>query len=189
MGKKFNIMISLLYIVFMASWSIYFYTNSQSFELMVSIAGVLCGTVPILLLFLMKNQLNCVLVTAYYLFLFSSQYLGSIKGWYTISWWDTCLHGMSGVILGCTAVALYNYFVPLNGGSSFFLFLFAFSFAALGGVMWEIFEFSMDQFMGLTTQSGGNTDTMMDLIADTVGGLLIAVWAGWGRKRTKSTLS
>lgn len=30
----------------------------------------------------------------------------------------------------------------------------------------------------MTLQGGGNKDTMTDLIADTVGGLIIAMWAG-----------
>ena len=62
-------------------------------------------------------------------------------------------------------------------------FSFSLSFAALGGVLWEIYEFSFDQLFGMTLQGGGITDTMIDLIADTLGGLSIAIWAGIRFKR------
>lgn len=38
-----------------------------------------------------------------------------------------------------------------------------------------MYEFSMDQLFHMTLQGGGNSDTMVDLIADTTGGLVIAV--------------
>jgi hypothetical protein len=66
--------------------------------------------------------------------------------------------------------------------SPWIIFLFTLSFAALGGVIWEIYEFSSDQFFNMTLQGGGNDDTMIDLISDTGGGLIIALWAGFRTK-------
>lgn len=51
------------------------------------------------------------------------------------------------------------------------------------GVLWEIVEFSMDTWFH-TAEQNGNADTMTDLIADTLGGLLggigvgLATWYG-----------
>lgn len=56
-----------------------------------------------------------------------------------------------------------------------FVLLFLFSVSVLGGVFWEIYEFSADHLLGTTTQGGGNVDTMGDLIADSLGGLLVAI--------------
>ncbi len=45
---------------------------------------------------------------------------------------------------------------------------------AIGGI-WEIFEFSMDQFFGMNMQKSGLVDTMWDLIVDALGTLFAAV--------------
>jgi hypothetical protein len=37
------------------------------------------------------------------------------------------------------------------------------------GVVWEIFEFAMDQTFGLNMQKSGLMDTMEDLIVDCIG--------------------
>ena len=37
------------------------------------------------------------------------------------------------------------------------------------GVVWEIFEFTLDQTLGLNTQKSGLVDTMWDLIVDCLG--------------------
>jgi hypothetical protein len=38
----------------------------------------------------------------------------------------------------------------------------------------------------MTLQGGGNKDTMIDLIADTLGGLLVGAWAGLRTKIKRS---
>lgn len=119
-------------------------------------------------------------------FLTGSQYFGSIRGWYGLGWWDTFLHFVSGLLLGFAAIALYERLVHRDAGkaiSAWFVFLFVLGFAALGGVMWEIYEFSGDQFFGTTLQGGGNKDTMTDLIADVLGGLVVATGSGIRTKR------
>jgi hypothetical protein len=181
MNRKLVIMISLVYIIFMAAVGIYYYTNDESFKSLVALGGVACGAIPLLLAVFTKLQFNLPLVFSYIIFLFCSQYLGSIRGWYGLGWWDTFLHFLSGALLAFTGIALYERLIHREAGnqiSPWFVFLFIFSFAAFGGVLWEVYEFSSDQFFGLTLQGGGNKDTMTDLIADTIGGLVIAIWAG-----------
>ncbi|WP_338069104.1 hypothetical protein [Priestia filamentosa] len=41
----------------------------------------------------------------------------------------------------------------------------------------------------MTLQGGGNKDTMVDLVADAVGGLIIAIWAGIRTKVKKNKLN
>ncbi|WML44450.1 hypothetical protein [Neobacillus sp. PS3-40] len=189
MNRKLVILLSTVYVLFMAGLAIFFHINGQSFKSMVAIGGIVCGAIPLLLALLTKLQFNLPIVLSYLIFLVGSQYLGSIKGWYGLGWWDTIMHLISGAIIAFTAIALYERLIHRDAGndiSPWFVFLFTLSFAALGGVMWEIYEFSSDQFFGMTLQGGGNTDTMTDLIADVVGGLLIAIWAG---VRTKVKLT
>jgi hypothetical protein len=46
---------------------------------------------------------------------------------------------------------------------------FAFCFGVSIGVVWEIFEFAMDQTFGLNMQKSGLIDTMWDMIVDAIG--------------------
>jgi hypothetical protein len=180
-NRKLVIGLCLLYVLFMGGLAFLSFTNGESFKSMVAIGGVVCGAIPLLLAFFTKLKFNMPLIVSYLIFLFGSQYLGSIRGWYGNGWWDTFLHLLSGAILGFAGIALYERFVHRDAAkeiSPWFVFLFVVSFAVLGGVIWEIYEFSSDVFFNMTLQGGGNSDTMMDLIADSCGGLLIAAWSG-----------
>ncbi|MBO0962862.1 hypothetical protein J1P26_24630 [Neobacillus sp. MM2021_6] len=181
MNRKLVIIFSALYVIFMAILAIYYFKNGVTFKSTVAIGGIICGAIPLLLALFTKLQFNLPIVISYLIFLIGSQYFGSIRGWYGLGWWDTFMHLVSGAILAFSGIALYERLIHRNAGdeiSPWFVFLFTLSFAALGGVIWEIYEFSCDQFLGMTLQGGGNKDTMTDLVADTVGGLVIAVWAG-----------
>lgn len=181
MNRKLVLLFSVVYVLFMAVVSIFYYLHGDSYKGIVAIGGIVCGTIPLVLALFTRLQFNLPIIISYLIFLFGSQYLGSILGWYGLGWWDTFLHFISGGILAFTGVALYERLMHRNAGkeiSPWFVFLFTLSFAALGGVLWEIYEFSSDQLFGTTTQGGGNQDTMTDLIADTVGGLVIGMWSG-----------
>ncbi len=108
-------------------------------------------------------------------FVFASLYLGEMRAFYLrFWWWDTMLHTFSGVILGFVGFILIYF---LNHGedidlllSPLFIAIFSFTFAVSFGVIWEVFEFAMDSFLGFNMQKSGLVDTMWDLIADCVGG-------------------
>jgi hypothetical protein len=181
MNRKLVIFLSLIYVLFMAALAVYYFTHNVSFKGTVAIGGIICGAVPLLLALFTKLQFNLPIVISYLVFLVGSQYFGSILGWYGLGWWDTFMHLVSGAILAFSGIALYERLIHRNAGdeiSPWFVFLFTLSFAALGGVLWEVYEFSSDQFFDMTLQGGGNKDTMTDLIADTIGGLVIAIVAG-----------
>ncbi|WP_040208703.1 hypothetical protein [Neobacillus jeddahensis] len=181
MNRKLVILFSTLYVIFMAVLAVYYYQNEDSFKSTVAIGGIICGAIPLILAFFTKLQFNLPIVLSYLIFLIGSQYFGSILGWYGLGWWDTFMHFISGAILAFSGIALYERLIHRNAGeaiSPWFVFLFTLSFAALGGVLWEVYEFSCDQLIGMTLQGGGNKDTMTDLIADSLGGLVIAIWAG-----------
>jgi len=65
-----------------------------------------------------------------------------------------------------------------------FIALFAFMFAIGIGVLWEIFEFFMDQIFGMNMQKSGLIDTMWDLIVDVLGAAVISI-LGWGYIKTR----
>ncbi|CEG29779.1 hypothetical protein [Bacillus sp. B-jedd] len=181
MARKLVVIFSLLYMAFMAWLAFRFHSQNEAFKFSVAAAGIGCGAVPLILGYFVKWKFNLPLVLSYLIFLFSAQYLGSISGWYGLGWWDTFLHALSGAILAFAGIALYERMIHRGAGTSisaWFVFLFVFAFAVFGGVVWEIYEFSSDQFFGMNLQGGGNTDTMTDLISDTLGGLAVAIGSG-----------
>lgn len=112
------------------------------------------------------------------IFIYSSIFLGEIRGFYTRFWcWDVVLHTMSGVALGFIGFLIL---FSLYRGKRLsikpsLLSLFSFCFALALGVIWEIFEFSMDNIFGFNMQKNGLTDTMWDLIVNTGGAFLVSL--------------
>ncbi len=135
------------------------------------------------------------------LFIFASLFLGEVRGYYTrFWWWDIVLHTGSGFLLGILGFLLVHILnetekidIHMNPG---FVALFAFVFAVAIGALWEVFEFTMDGIFGMDMQKemlgdpSGLTDTMWDLIVDSLGALVIAI-LGYGyikKARNKSFL-
>ena len=123
------------------------------------------------------------------LFVFATLFLGEVRDFYErFWWWDIALHATAGLLLGLLGFIIVY---VLNQSSRIhlemrpsFLALFAFLFSIGIGALWEIFEFGMDELFGLTMQKpvpgdpSGLTDTMRDLIVDTLAAALISLW-GW----------
>lgn len=119
-------------------------------------------------------------------FIFAALFLGETRDYYSrYWWWDIALHTTSGGLLGILGVLLVyvlneNPRVDLHMRPGFISF-FAFCFAVAIGAIWEIFEFAMDSLAGMNMQKpmfddpSGLTDTMWDLIVDTLGALFVAV--------------
>lgn len=90
-------------------------------------------------------------------FVFMSLVLGSAYGVYwLLPHWDTLLHAWSATMLVLTGLGLAG---PRRGVRPLALAaVFAFAFAALGGVLWEYVEFAIDGAMGLNMQRFLNQD-------------------------------
>ncbi|MCM3719357.1 hypothetical protein [Fictibacillus phosphorivorans] len=191
MKRKFLLFLSVAYTIFMAYLCFYYFTKGETHNYQVAFGGILCGAVPLGLILFTKIKFNMPIMLSYFAFLFASQYLGSILGFYHLGWWDTFLHLLSGALLAFVGIALYERMTHQDARSeisSWLVFHFVLSFSVFGGVVWEIYEFSMDQFFAMTLQGGGNFDTMVDLLADTAGGLLIAIIA-FIKTKKKFTIS
>lgn len=122
------------------------------------------------------------------IFIYSAMFLGEVHGYYTrFWWWDVVLHIGSAIALGFVGFTIL-YVLHKNQrirASPRAVALFSFFFAVGTGAIWEIFEFSMDQFFGLNMQKSGLMDTMWDLIID-AGGALVASFAGYFYLKRKS---
>ncbi len=89
-------------------------------------------------------------------FIYAAEILGEVNHYYVIiPRWDTMLHTMNGFL--CAAIGFSLIYV-LNRGSKhinlspFYLTLVAFCFSMTVGVIWEFFEFAMDQLFALDMQ-------------------------------------
>jgi hypothetical protein len=115
-------------------------------------------------------------------FVFLSLFLGSaLDFYYRFWWWDMFLHAASGFLLGIIGfVALF----VLNQTDQIrpamkprFICFFGVTFAVTLGVAWEIFEFVADTIRpewNMQSNETGVRDTMIDLIVDAAGAVLVA---------------
>ncbi|MFP4282031.1 MAG: hypothetical protein ACOC3I_09025 [Verrucomicrobiota bacterium] len=150
--------------------------------------------VPVLLERRLKVDIPAEFEVLALLFLFASLFLGEVRGYYhRLWWWDIALHASSGLMLGILGFLLVYVLneterIEIHMRPSF-VALFAFFFAVAIGALWEIFEFSMDQLLGMNMQKpmlgdpSGLTDTMFDLILDTLGAFVISLLGWWHQHR------
>lgn len=105
-----------------------------------------------------------------YCFIFAAEILGEINSFYTIiPGWDTMLHTINGFLVAAVGFALVDL---CNRSERFsfklsplFLAIVAFCFSMTVGVLWEFFEFGMDQFFA--------TDMQKDFLVTTVNSVLL----------------
>lgn len=97
------------------------------------------------------------LETVILIFIFSAEILGEINAFYVkIPIWDSILHTTNGFLMAAIGFALIDLFNRSEKFSikmsPYFVAFFAFCFSMTVGVLWEFFEFSMDQVFGLDMQ-------------------------------------
>lgn len=146
------------------------------FDASVAGAGIVSGLIPFAIEKMFKTELDAKMKIAYILFLFASQYLGSIVGLYSNGWWDTFLHLLSGIFL---AFLGFDFFSRLDDDirteiPKRFLFVYIVVFSMAGAALWEMYEFTSDVVLNTTMQGNGNDDTMVDIVAGSLGGVLAA---------------
>tara|TARA_R110002096_G_scaffold20690_2_gene67921 strand:- start:14052 stop:14720 length:669 start_codon:yes stop_codon:yes gene_type:complete len=130
------------------------------------------------------------------LFVFAALFLGEVRSYYDkIWWWDIALHSTSGLLMGIFGFLLV-YVLNESERIAFsmtprFIAFFAFMFAVAVGALWELFEYSMDLVFGTNMQKAmfndpsGLTDTMWDMIVNTVGAALISGLGWWYMKHDR----
>ena len=156
------------------------------------VVGVLAMGLPTLLRRKWGWHIPSRMMILYVVFLYASIYLGEVRNfYYRIPHWDNILHGFSGLMLGALAFSVIQLLnqsdrIPL-ALSPAFVAVFTFCFAVTAGVVWELYEFAADGLLGTNMQKFGPWDgavfegraalhdTMVDLIVDALGGLVMAL--------------
>lgn len=124
---------------------------------------------------------------------FAAFFLGEVQDYYNrFWWWDIALHGTTGFLMGIVGFLMIYVFSRLEPSGlrlqSSAVALLAFMFALGAGAIWEVGEFLLDRYLGTNLQKptpadpSGLTDTMIDLIVDAAGALLIALYGYWHLK-------
>ena len=122
-----------------------------------------------------------------FLVVWSLQALGQVGGfWSRVPWWDTLVHGALPAVLAPTALMLLIRIgvlpdvVAVRGRrSAIGTVLLVFLIAAGFGTVYEIYEWFGDAHLG-TRYQPDNVDTMTDIVANGVGGLVGGLWlAAW----------
>ena len=156
------------------------------------IVGLIAMELPNIISRKMKLEIPSNMYLAFLIFLYCAIYLGEVRNFYYLyEHWDVILHAFSGGMLGAlgfSVVSILNKekktYVDL---SPLFVAVFAFAFAVTLGVVWEIYEYTLDGLLGMNMQkfalSNGTmligreavTDTMKDLIVDSIGAATMCI--------------
>lgn len=153
------------------------------------VLGVIVVHIPSFLEKKFKIEIPSFLFITYLIFLHCAIFLGEVRSfYYLVPYWDSILHFLSSIMTGLFGFLVIDYLNKdsklLLNLSPFFVALFAFCFSCMIGMLWEIYEFSVDGLLGFNMQkymtADGTiltghealSDTMKDLIIDSIGALI-----------------
>ena len=162
-NKKFKITIYLVLRILVVISLIFQATRSDWENVFLCILTLLLFTIPSIINKTFHIKLPTVLETIVYLFIFSAEILGEIQNFYgIIPYWDNLLHIINGFIAAAIGFSLVD-ILNQNKNISFkmtpiFVALTAFSFSMTVGVIWEIFEYTADNYLNVDMQK----DTYID---------------------------
>ena len=130
---------------------------------------------PSLIQVSLRIEFPTVLEITILLFIFAAEILGETHEFYIIfPHWDTLLHTLNGFLMAAIGLSLVNL---LNKSdkmtfslSPLFTAIVAFCFSMTIGVLWEMFEFAMDQFFLLDMQKDTIVHQISTVMLDPTGG-------------------
>lgn len=142
----------LIVLTFIRSAFMHRYEN-----MFVALLALILFTVPVLLERSLSIDIPPVMEGIIYCFIYAAEILGEIESFYTrMPGWDTMLHTINGFLVAAVGFSLVDLF---NRSERFsfklsplFLAIVAFCFSMTVGVLWEFFEFGMDQIFGTDMQ-------------------------------------
>lgn len=172
-SSSFRVYTVLRVLVIFAMIRQFFLGNYESFFL--CILTLLLLIMPSLIQLKLRVELPTGLEIILLLFIFAAEILGEIRAFYTlIPGWDTMLHTMNGFLMAAIGFALVDL---LNRESKLtfelsplYMAIVAFCFSMTIGVLWEFFEFAMDQFFMLDMQKDWIVNDISTVMLDPTGG-------------------
>lgn len=113
--------------------------------------------------------------------IFLSIFLGTTLNFYSIiPEFDFYIHLFSGLMCSILSMPIIRYFcnksnLKISNLKVGFIIFIIFGFSASCGMLWEIYEFSVDRLLLLSTQNNSLIDTMTDIIANTIGSIVFCI--------------
>lgn len=109
------------------------------------------------------------------LFIYAAEILGEIGAYYvTFPYWDTVLHTLNGFLCAAIGFSLLDILNRHNDVrfhlSPLYLAIMSFCFSMTVGVIWEFFEFTMDQLFFLDMQKDTVVSAIGSIMLDPTGG-------------------
>lgn len=146
-------------------------------------AAIALATFALTLLpFLLQKKLKLTIPSHFLVviifFISAALFFGEVSDFYErFWWWDIILHGVSALGFGILGFVIMLYLSQSSKiiASPFLISVFSFSFACAIGVLWELFEFGMDQVFGFNMQKSGLVDTMTDFIINSIGAIIASI--------------
>jgi hypothetical protein len=110
----------------------------------------------------------------------------SLTPYQSLWWYDHLTHGLSASVVAAVGYAAARALDVYSEDVSFppaFMAVFIFLFVLAFGVFWEVIEFTVSSLSALLGSGSiltqyGLEDTMLDLIFDTIGAAIVAIWGG-----------
>ncbi|PAF39554.1 hypothetical protein CHH69_07490 [Terribacillus saccharophilus] len=179
--KKTIIVLSFLFICFMVVSFVLELKNGDTNSWTKGGGRVIMSALPLGLLFLQRSPFRIPHILGFYGLLVCTFILGAIFHFYDkYKWWDVTLHVVGSMYIAWLALAIYRYKVLRPAGiyiSRWIIFLFVCGMATIGSAIWESIEFIGDMTVTSVMQRSGNTDTMTDLLAGLLGGVILGIYA------------
>ena len=153
------------------------FMRGDQLHLLTSVFTFCISFLPLVLERRLRVRIPMLIQTVYVAFIFASMFAGEVFGLYGKIWpWDDWMHFASGVLISIGVVLwltiLNSRGMKLPSWLQGYLILASAAFVA---VLWELAEFASDQLFGTFSQGGDLTDTMLDLLYDVSGAVIVAV--------------
>jgi uncharacterized membrane protein YjdF len=136
-----------------------------------------------------KFRISQNLELLYLIFIFFAEILGiNLRIYYLLPVYDKVMHLISGALTAILSLLVLHHFkIPLRKKS--FVVFFALSLTLAMAAGWEIFEYTVDRFGGdmQRTRLHGINDTMLDIIAALVGGVMVVLFIRRSKKIVKQS--
>lgn len=179
MIKKINLW-SIIIILFVNTiFMLFTMCGKFNSNILVCISTYIIVFIPKILSRLFKIKINPLIEFLFLVFIFIAEVLGSVIHFYDyISWYDSFVHYISGILTALLGLILLVYFDKYSTKSLAFNILFIISITLMVASCWELFEFASDNIFGYNAQrviETGVTDTMKDIICALLGCTMIVI--------------
>src|SRR3989344_1046259 len=184
-----SIIIGLIRLILFLTF-IYAATTKRDLVEVVSLIALFTTFIPYLLELLFRIKIPSSIEIIYLMFLYGLLTAGEVRGFYSgLWWWEILMTLTASFALGFVGLSIMQvlYKEKRININPLFASIVIFSFAVSIGVLWEIFEFTLDALINSNLQKN-LIDTMQDLAVNVLGGLIISIMGFYLIKNEKSFL-